>query len=313
MKRKIVLMLFTLFLTRLFLISCSPEYPAISRIQFPEFAGVIPDNVEIQLQLDEAEQSLFGGELAVYKIVPRRTGENYDQEILDLFGFVPDETLTGDYYNTYKIGDFDEKLSIYKNGCFFYSIASSHYTRTPLTKTDDEILAEGEAYLRSKNLLPDHFYAGSELGGTIMEDSSGSYFATKSMGFFQRIGEYEILGRSEVFVEFWEEGIAGVGSVYSNYTFDRNIVCKSYKQVVEESKDYIKHGMFSYDTDIVNINLESVVFTDVEIVYYDSPMDKPALTHIQPCYRFRGTATDAEGNTGAAYWTISAIPEDYLV
>lgn len=70
--------------------------------------------------------------------------------------------------------------------------------------------------------------------------------------------------------------------------------------------------MFEFDTDIIKSKVETVIFNDVEILYYDAPMDKPANTHIQPCYQFSGTATDLEGNTSPAYWTIQAVPDEFL-
>lgn len=283
---------------------------SISRIIFPEITIDYPN--EILLQLPEEKKALLGQKLPVYKALPQRTGENYDQKILDLFDFVPDEVIKDADSKTYRIGDFDKSLKIYNNGCFYYRISRSHYDDIPLTMTDEEILTEGEAYLRAKNLLPENFYAGRKFGGTIQGDDTGSYYKVKTMGFFQEIDGYDMWGRSDVSVGFWEGGIAEVSSVYSNYTFDRRITCKSYEQVVKESKEYTKHGMFEYDTEIIKSKVKTVIFNNVEILYYDAPMDKPENTHIQPCYQFSGTAIDQKGNTSPAYWTIQAVPDEFL-
>lgn len=314
-KRRIGMWALPLFLIGMLFLSYDQKSRMISRINFPETAGAVPDNLVMQLQIPDEKKALLGQALPVYKIVPRRTDENYDQEILDLFDFIPDEIDKEDDCTTYKIGNFDKCLTIYQNGCFFYRIDFSNYSEIPLTMTDDEILSEGEAYLRSKNLLPENFYVGSQFGGITRgaPNEEGSFYMVKTMGYFQEIDGYAMLGRSDVSIGFWEGGIAQVSSVYSNYTFDRNIVCKSYEQVVSDAKEYAKHGSFTYDMNIIKSEIETIVLNDVEIRYYDSPINQPENTHIQPCYRFSGSATDQEGNVSAAYWTIQAVPEEFIL
>lgn len=112
-------------------------------------------------------------------------------------------------------------------------------------------------------------------------------------------------GRSDITVEVDAQGIDAIYSIYSDYEFERNIRCLSYNELIDI--DPLKEGQIVYDATKLNAEVSKIIIKEFKIMYYDSPINQPELSYIQPVYQFKGVAVDSEGNGTDYYWTISAI------
>lgn len=65
-------------------------------------------------------------------------------------------------------------------------------------------------------------------------------------------------------------------------------------------------GKFTYDTSKLFYQAKGVVFDEVEIVYYDSPITQSNLGYIKPVYRFKGLISDYLGNSTECIWIVEA-------
>lgn len=69
----------------------------------------------------------------------------------------------------------------------------------------------------------------------------------------------------------------------------------------------LKEGQIIYDATKLSGEVERVVIDDLQIMYYDSPVNQPELTYILPIYKFKGKIYDVDGNFTDYYWAIQAI------
>ena len=290
--------LWCLAASMLILVSCQSKP---RQITFPQITIELNEGVTIQFQLSEDKQALLGQKLPLYKVVPLRNRKNaadYDDKLIKLFiGDIKKEVKQGRY--TEYVGGSGDRLDIYKNGCYYYR--KSDYDNLPLNMTDEEVLKLAHEFLSDNALLPEGFEAANIVGWRTLNDT----ITTKSAGFFQEIGGYDMWGRSDIEVEVGTGGIGAVVGIYSDYDFLRNVACMSYEKV--QKLDPRKNGQIVYEIDKVPGEIKSIILDDVKIMYYDSPMNQPKLKHIQPIYQFSGTITDIEGNKADYYWTIEAI------
>lgn len=284
----------------LLLSACSGN--RVVEIEFPQMVTMSYEDIPLQFDLSDEDIQLLGQELPLYKIVPRRNQDNaasYDSNLLDMFAGNIQETVEYERYTSYRY-DNGDCLDIYENGS--YSYRRGNYSDDILELSDDAVVQMAKEYLEQNGLLPDGFVAGETSGGTQNGDGT---FLMKSVGFFQEIDGYRMDGRADVTVEVRADGISAVTSIYNDYAFDRNVPCLSYEDV--QTLDPLEYGQIYYNYDKLSGAAERVVFREVEIKYYDSPVNQPELSHIQPVYQFKGEMFDTSGNSTEYYWTIPAM------
>lgn len=287
-------------LTAMSMAACRMNH--VEEIVFPQAVSTSDEDISIQFDLSDEDAQLLGQELPLYKIVPRRDPEDtdyYDGCLFKLFAGSVQETVEKEHYTIYYCNDGDQ-LEIYENGSFVYR--RGNYSNDILELSDDAVVQMAKEYLEQNGLLPDGFVAGETLGGTRNADGT---FVMKSVGFFRKIDGYAMYGRSDITVEIRADGISAVTSVYNDYAFDRNVSCLSYEDV--QTLDPLEYGQVVYDGNGLSGRPDHIVLNDFEIMYYDSPVNQPDLSHIQPVYQFKGEIFDKSGNSTDYYWTVPAM------
>ena len=272
-----------------------------NKIDFPQIAQEIHETVPFEFELGNQKNEL-GKEIGLYKIKPRRTIKNseyYDGYLFKLFCGNIIRSTEYKQYTKYTCSDSDT-LEIYNSGSFIFS--HNRDCTEVINIPDEQVVELAEEYLKSNDLLPNGFTVGKSFGGTYDENGKP---LMKSVGFYREIGGYEVYGRSDITVEVDAQGINAIYSIYSDYEFERNIRCLSYNELI--TIDPLKEGQIVYDATKLNAEVSKIIIKEFKIMYYDSPINQPELSYIQPIYQFKGIAVDSEGNRTDYYWTISAI------
>ena len=272
-----------------------------NKIDFPQIAQEIHGTVPFEFELGNQKNEL-GKEIGLYKIKPRRTIKNseyYDGYLFKLFCGNIIRSTEYKQYTRYTCGDGDT-LEIYNSGSFIFS--HNRDCTKVINIPDEQVVELAEEYLKNNDLLPNGFTIGKSLGGTYDENGKP---LIKSVCFCREIGGYEVYGRSDITVEVDAQGIDAIYSIYSDYEFERNIRCLSYNELIDI--DPLKEGQIVYDATKLNAEVSKIIIKEFKIMYYDSPINQPELSYIQPVYQFKGVAVDSEGNGTDCYWTISAI------
>lgn len=293
---------FLLALFVLTLSACKQENLSYNeKIQFPkidqESHGEIPFNFELG-----SKKEIIGKELSLYKVTPRRdekNAENYDSFLFEVFEVSIDKSVKNEHFTKYFCND-GGTLEIYNSGSFIFS--HNRKKQKIVELSDNEIITIAEKFLRDNALLPEGFTVGKVLGGTY--NGKGEPLK-KTVGFYHEIDGCEVYGRSDIIVEVDSLGINSIYSIYSEYEFEQKIKCLTYDEILDISP--LKEGQIVYDSTKLTSAGEYVIFEDVEIMYYDSPVNQPKLTYIQPVYKFIGKIYDIDGHSTDYYWIIQAI------
>ncbi|MGI6265018.1 MAG: hypothetical protein ACOYJY_06095 [Acutalibacteraceae bacterium] len=269
------------------------------------------ERIPVRFALTDADAAQLGQTMPLYRVVPCNGKEGrdaYQTRLLTVF-FGDDRQARQEGSFTrfaHYVGD-NGKLNLYDNGC--YSFFRDGGSRAPVPYTDEEVVEKAAQFLRENGLLPDGFEPGRKLGGEATVSDEGSVMTSRSVGFYHKIDGYDLYGRSDVSVEIDAEGIKRVTGIYSDYAYDRDVECLSYKEV--QALDPVDVGQILYNAEELADRPDHITLTGVKVMYYDAPVTQPELTHIQPIYQFSGVIEDARGNAAEYYWTIPALREAY--
>lgn len=300
---KKILLILVLLAIILGCVSCTKynESTKIVPISFPQLAAELHSTSTIRFDFSEDELEVFGNEMPVYKIISRKRNNDssYDSNLLNIFNIDYEEMEAKEHFTTYRCKNGDT-LEIYKNGSYIYTKNSAR--NEIITLSDEDAVKIAQEYLTDKNILPSNFVPGKKLGKMIINNKD---IVMKSVGFYNEIDGYDMYGRSDISVEISADGVSAVSSIYNDYQFDRNISCLTYGEIKQLNPT--EHGQAVYEVDKVSSQIDEIVFNDVKIMYYDSPVNQPDLSHIQPVYQLIGKIIDSDGKTTDYYWTIPAI------
>lgn len=270
------------------------------KIQFPQMAQELHGDVPFEFSLKNKKE-IIGKELSVYKIIHRRNKKNaeyYDGCLFKTFELNINKSVDYEHYTKYFCNDNDT-LEIYDAGSYIFS--HNRKSNDIVTLSDDEAIILAEKFLKDHALLPNGFVVGKTLGGTYKNGEP----LKKTVGFYHEIDGYEVYGRSDIIVEIDSIGINAVYSIYSEYEFEQKVKSLSLDEILAISP--LKEGQIIYDATELSGEVERVVIDDLQIMYYDSPVNQPQLTYIQPIYKFKGKIYDVDGNSTDCYWVIQAI------
>ena len=303
--KKIICYCFMMML--IFLTACSQEKLSKEVIQFPQMASRIHGSIPVEFSLDDDAVRVLGQDRPVYRIVTRKTekgtedGTYYDGCLFKVFANDVEKTTAREGYTRYECRNGD-RLDIYDKGSYVYRRKGD--SAQPLSLSDAEAIQQATAYLRTNALLPDGFAASQTLGGTKTDTGA---FLTKTIGFFRKIDGCDFYGRSDITVEIDALGVRMVSSIYSDYVFDQNVACRSYEEV--KKLHPLQQGQIVYDTSKLSGEADHIQLENVTVLYYDSPVNQPELSSIQPVYQFSGKIFDKSGEATDYYWTVAAIKE----
>lgn len=297
--KKIVCMLAVFVFT---LCACKQENLSYNeKIQFPQMAQELHGDVPFDFSLKNKKE-IIGKELSIYKIIQRRNEKNaeyYDGCLFKTFSANVYKTVEYEHYTKYFCNDNDT-LEIYDTGSYIFS--HNRNSNDIVTLSDDEAIILAEKFLKDYALLPNGFVAGKILGGTYNKNGEP---LKKTVGFYHEIDGYEVYGRSDITVEIDSIGINGVYSIYNEYEFEQKVKSLTFDEILDISP--LKEGQIIYDATKLSGEVERVVIDDLQIMYYDSPVNQPELTYILPIYKFKGKIYDVDGNFTDYYWAIQAI------
>lgn len=279
-------------------------------IKFPKMLAEVHGKVSVEFDLSDDSINLLGQELSVYKVITRKKdidGKDYDSYLIATFGGKVTKVEEYDYYKRYCFSD-NNCLEVYDKGSYIYYNNSG--SDDAIKMADEEVYNVAQDFLEKNALLSEGFFAGDSLGGNecytlLLDGTIRREYIMRSVGFFHEIEGYNVYGRSDTTVEVIADGIGSVYSIYSDYVFDSKVSCMSYDDIMQ--LDISEEGQITYDTSKLPGVAKRVVFDDVEIMYYDSPVNQPELEYIQPIYQFSGEIEDESGNKTKYYWTIPAI------
>ena len=296
--------IFIFMLMLVLVTSCACKHEMSSyeeKIQFPQLAQELHSNIPIEFDLGDKKE-ILGMELSVYKIIPRRDENNaeyYDGCLFKIFESNINNIDEKEYYTKYYC-DNNDIIEIYNEGSFVFS--HNRKSKDIVELSEYELVSMAENYLKDNALLPYGFVAGKRLGGTYNEKGEP---LKRTIGFYREIDEYDVYGRSDITVEIDSSGVNGVYSIYSEYEFDRKVKSLSYDEILNISP--LKEGQVTYEASELSGEAEYIIIDDVEIMYYDSPVNQPSLIYIQPIYKFTGKIYDSDGNSTDYNWVVQAV------
>lgn len=297
-----------IFLIIIGIIAASRLLFSTNRIKAIEFAEGLNINVNnMKFTIDETNvNNTFSQEYMVYSIIKKRKN-NYDQELLSKFGFKNPAITPSTVFTAYNEGDWE--LDIFPYGCFDYR-KQTEIDNVPITLSDDELIPKANSQLQSMDLLPNDFYVSNhftELYTHYFENGvEKEIVKEKTVCFYRKINGYDVLGNSCISISYSNEGLTGITSAYSDYKDYKKYKCISYEKAIEKAKN--SKALFNYDTTKLKGNIINEELNNIEIVYYDSPLENKA-TYLQPCYKFSGSITDDLSNTSTLTVLIPALSD----
>jgi hypothetical protein len=273
----------------------------------PALQDIDLENAELTINLQKnLQESIFEKDVAVYKIVSRRKNNDYDANLLKIFGFTnyevkEDVEPSGRSVFIYLQGN--KRLRVVENGNFVFELLEKS-ENTPLKLSDNEVMEKAKWFLQENGLLPDGFKMGNEVGYSELA-SSGIY--EKSVGFFREINGLKVYGHSDILVAYTNQGLSLVQSVYNDIQYYKPFALKSYDD-----------GVKNILTDDAWINFDAtklksqnkIIVNKCELVYYEYAPSADT-SYIQPCYSFSGEIYDNSGISTDFSSIVPAIKDEF--
>ena len=327
-KMKKICFLLVFSIVFLFFFSCElqsittaevPDSQVIKTIEFAQpSASYESEFKKITKKLKEEDKGLFGRELSVYQIVPRKTNEKFDKNLLRVFEMKDYKVNEKDVRGVINYISDSVFLSIYPRGPFsYFDGKKAMEDGTPFTMSDQEAIQQAKDFLQSKSLLPEGFIPREKLDISTLENAVPESETTpitlaKHVIFERKIDGYDVVGNSKINISLNRNGIFDVSSFYSDYELYKKIKCISLEEAIQRITS--SSSTFLYELEKIDGPLEMLTLTEAEIVYHDSSLGEPERnTHIQPCYRFTGTVSDGKGNVVAFHALVPALPASETV
>ncbi len=196
----------------------------------------------------------------------------------------------------------DKRLTMYPDGS--YSFRYKRDLREPVSFTLEELIPIAENDLTKLGLMPDNFYQGGQSGYRRSDGENEPIVLSFGPSFYREIDGYMVYGSSFIRTEYDNQGLLKISSRYSDYTFDRTVTALDF----EEAYSLIRSEHAGSNLEEFTIGeIDKIILSDVQLVYYDTGDRQDPGTHILPCYVFEATAYSGEETTEFESW-VMAIP-----
>ena len=204
----------------------------------------------------------------------------------------------------------NKELTVYPNGVYSFTVSSSDdRVQSPCTLTNTQVGTMAQTFLAKNNLLPKGFVLSDKFGeeGVVYTENGEEKTVVTARGaWFQReIDGIPVVGTAKILVQYNSDGLCSVFSVYSELGETTEVELIDIDTAIRRAKT--ADALLQWDENALTTATSASV-TELELVYYDDPLDEH-FTHIQPCYRFRGIATDGKMMGGFTI-LVPALPDE---
>lgn len=289
----------------------SLEYP---QFVYPASESMISKNqiiVDLKEDAKVKKDTLFNTEVPIYIASSRRQGDAFDEEILKTFKFDNYKSSNTGSLTTYDKDN--ETITIWSNGSFSYRKSyDTDRSDFAFYATREELLEKAKDFLSINGYLPDDFVPAEEVlesGVILFENGDEKEIITERGVMFNRIiNGITVHGNTFISASFDTEGICHVSVAYRDLKEIQKVKLIGYSEAI----DRIKHttSCIDIETSELQSEIEKAVVMDVELVYYDYAKDDTP-SYVQPCYLFKGIATDMDLNEIKFTVLVPALLEEY--
>lgn len=275
----------------------------IPEIVFPQYKGDVNPDLEVVNNIDKA--SIKGEELlAAYYTTNGQAMEVKEPQLKSIFGFTGNDTKRNKDCKTFINGK--EELEVYSSGAFHYE--NKDIEEKEVLLSDDKCSDISKAFLEENGLLPDDFsYTGMGYAVRAQETINGPQNETiiaKHAYFNRTINNASVECTSRIIVS-----ITGNGEIAEIYSAFREISESHDVQNVIPISEAIENAKnFDGLIDIVE-DADKVVYTDIEVIYWEDSAPYSENATIQPIYRINGICYKDNVEVGVYVALVSAIKE----
>lgn len=292
--------------------SCSGPRSVIKRIAFTTGTGTATQRkceyeyAGLQNRAEELDQSL--GVPKLYAIRDRNWDSNKLLELFQIKNPVVDKGSNQKSGVSYEADG--AVLFISNTGTLNYSKAGDLSKAVPYS--DDDVKKMAQEFLKNDLFDLSGFEMEEEVQHGIASDAA-KLITSKSVIFNRTLNNLRVYGNSKIIVSYGSEGLSGF-----NYVFNDTGETVDYKPIgVKEALAKLltvdSMQSFGRQKNQGNAIINHVLVDQVEMIYWEDAASNSNMFHIQPCYFFSGTATDALGRESTFHAIVRAVPDSMTV